>query len=905
VAVSDSASDRQALDFLEKGKRSKVSVEDLASACDRVVRSETQRSSERALQLGKAYVRRAKDIGGLLYTSALRSYGWANLVAGQYREAEKAYARARELLRRQPELRARVDRVLVDIYMYLGRFNSARARARAALRTFDKLGLEVEAAKTRVNFANLLHRQDRHSEARELYLQSATVLQRHGENLPLALCWYNLANTETQLFDFEEARHLYSRAETIFRDLGHTLHATSCRYGLAWLHMLEGNYHTALKDLAACEKQYRQGGHPREIILVQLDRAEAFLGLNLFTDSRNAAEQAERNALKLGIRYEAAKAAFFLGQALVGLGRKRDAVKALQRAEKGFQAEHNQPFLAASQLLKSELMPGKVAGSRIKAARRRFVKAQLPLWEAVCDLRLLSLQPERPAIYRRLAANPAVEAVPHLYARNQTALGDRAARGGRVDKAVEHWSSAAERLEVVRAKLPPVGLRTSFFRHQSDPYRKLVDACSETDPHSAAVWSERYKTAGLWSVKNALIPDDPTRLKAEQSLAELAARVTALSGRLAGQSGQRGPGVITADRHITRLQTEVRDNLASVDERTTAPDRFEVINQQIRSAARHQPVVQFHVGDRDIIAFVHHRDSTRIHRYPDGGERVDQFLGRWQFLAEQTPFESAKIGRREYADEQVLLGQIGEWLWRPLELERQPRLLVVPEGRLSNLPWFALSIGGHPLAEYHELVFAPSLRHFLHARRKSSRSERIEIFIGATEGLTRFDQDWQRLNSTPGRGAIVHQPATRSDWPNDAGARIWHFSGHADLRSDNPFYSSLQMADGPMFAADFRLKRNSVGLVALAACRTGQQTALPGEEASGLVRSLLEMGARNVIASHWAVSDEATAFWMDRFYKEYLEGSSAASAVRSVTLHAMEKYVRAYYWSAFSVFGAG
>lgn len=112
------------------------------------------------------------------------------------------------------------------------------------------------------------------------------------------------------------------------------------------------------------------------------------------------------------------------------------------------------------------------------------------------------------------------------------------------------------------------------------------------------------------------------------------------------------------------------------------------------------------------------------------------------------------------------------------------------------------------------------------------------------------------------------------------------------------------MKDGPLFAADFRLMRNRVGLVTLAACRTGQQMYLPGEEATGLVRSLLEMGARSVIASYWAVVDSSTAHWMREFYGRYLEGLSLEESMRQAMTSVRKKYPSAYHWAAFSLYGA-
>ncbi len=96
-----------------------------------------------------------------------------------------------------------------------------------------------------------------------------------------------------------------------------------------------------------------------------------------------------------------------------------------------------------------------------------------------------------------------------------------------------------------------------------------------------------------------------------------------------------------------------------------------------------------------------------------------------------------------------------------------------------------------------------------------------------------------------------------------------------------------------------------VPAIALAACQTGQQVAVPGEEATGLVRSLLEMGARNVVAGRWPVSDESASFWMTRFYSRYLRNDDLFTAARDAALEVRENYPSAYHWAAFAIFGAG
>ncbi|MDD5424965.1 MAG: CHAT domain-containing protein [candidate division Zixibacteria bacterium] len=909
MALDKEILDRAAENYLATGDRSGLTLEELACACDRKIRFLTQVAVSDAVSLGKKFVARTRKQESYLQLTALRALGWAYLVAGQYTHARNTYLKARTLTVKDISGRARIDRVLIDVYMYLGNFKEARRRARIALTTFKKLKAPDEIAKTQVNFANLLHRQDRHLEAKKLYQEAAAFFEKQGDRLSAALCYYNQANTLVQLFAFREATSLYNRARKIFEQNNRQLHALGCLYGLSWLHMLEGNFHMALKELSQCEHEYRKNGFPRELVLCQLDRAEVYLGLNLYIDARDTAEEALSGARKLGIIYEAAKAAFFKGKALFGLGQIHEARRSYKEAEQGFTQINNRGFTAAVKLAQS--LAGQSDENRrtvINDARRLFNKAQLPLWEAICDLQIITSWPEEKQVLKRLSRNPAVSTVPHLLAQHYTLLGDREARRRHMKPAVNYWTRAANVLDRVRAKLPPVELRSAFFTHLSDPYRKLIKAEYEQNPLQAAVWSERFKTAGLWSTSEDFFAAEPARHRVEASLSELAQQVTMVSSRLSEPAGKREQSISTATKTFDKLRQKVRDNLLLLEKTTDlCNDPQSALRRYFKTAAHDQVIIQFHAGYSDLLALVHYRGESRAFLYPDGIKTLEILTARWRFFVENAQTTTSKPRRADLDDEVKLLRQIGDWLLPPLELPAETkRLLILPEGRIAGLPWQALKNGHGVLADAFELVFAPSLRHHLNACQKTLKSSKIKIFIGASEGLPHLEDDINAVHiMLSGPETDIYNPCNRSDWPDKSVAKIWHFSGHALFRADNPFYSALLLNDGPLFAADFRLKQNQVGLVTLAACRTGQQTSLPGEEASGLVRSLLEMGARNVLASHWAVADQATSDWMNLFYKYYLGGISLGSAVQRAARGVREKYPSAYHWSTFSLFGAG
>ena len=693
-----------------------------------------------------------------------------------------------------------------------------------------------------------------------------------------------------------------------FSALGFDLYVTECRYGLAWLHMLQGDYHRALTELDTCEEQYRTAAQPKGTMLCQLDRAEALLSLNLFRDALRAAKDAERKARKLGIHYESAKAAFFVGQAALVLGDHGRAREAFERAERGFSREHNRAFAAAVHLFAYPAQQvDRLKPSRLRAMRREFARAQLPLWEAICDLQLLQLLPDQGRVARRLEHNPAVQVVPHLYSLWQTHLGDRAAQGGRLDDAARHWEQAAERLEAVRAKLPPVEMRSTFMRRRSDPYLRLIAENIGPNPAHAAVWSERYKTSGVWALPDDDIQAHPARARARQSLAELACQVSALCEPSARTGGRRSSAAPAIRQRFGRLQQQVRGDLSRLESTTGGTvDRFEALMDDIHRVSCRQPIVQFHFDQADLVAFIHEDGRTRTHRYPGGRHRSREFAGCWNVLLGRGLLATGQPRSSDLREERRFFAAIGDWLWAPLELSSsEERVLIVPEGRLWNVPWLAIQHDGLPVAARHAVILTPSIRHHRHAARRPGQVRNIEVFVGRTNGLSHARPELAALEPNGSGSVAVFDPCRRDDWPSDGNAWIWHYTGHAQFRADNPFYSSLLLDDGPLFAADFRLKRAKVDLVTLAACRTGYQPILPGEESTGLVRSLLEMGGRNVVGSHWTVSDASTSQWVKIFYRSIFEGQSVSEAVRFTALTLRETLPSAYDWAAFSVFGAG
>lgn len=899
---------RRAQRYLDSGDLVPDQTLDTIRECDRYIRGQAHKDIALAVRLAKKFVKRSRGRSGEILSIALRALGWVLLVKAAFRESETAYLEARELISRDAIARARIDRILIDIYMHLGDIPEARRRARNAIRTFRRMADADGEAKTRVNYANLYHRQDRHVEALRMYRKAIAHYVNSDQKLTLAACYHNCANSLVQLMGFDEAEHLYREAQQIFEELGYDLYVTEAKYGRAWLEKLRGNYHLSLRALSECEDHFDRVGQPRGVTLCQLDRAEVMLELHLLSDARALAMDAEKNARRLDLSYEAAKAALFLAKAAMGLGMRAEAKRAFTRAAKGFRRVHNPGMLAVARFYEALYHKGSLDRKELEQVLRLFRRAQLPLWEAVCDLTLMVVpgQDNDRSILKRLQANRAIRTVPHLYAGWQTLMGDRALGRNDVVDAKLSWKRAADTLDQMRVNLPPVDVRQSLATHDLDPYRRLFGQELLDDPESAAIWSERSKMAGIWAQTGS--GDMPeARQRVSTRLAQLARQVTALSVSLERTRGEVATESWHSSGPYRQLQSEIRRNLLTIAPTSPAAKSLHRdVRQLLRNSSRVRPLVQFHSDGRNLYGFVHHRGVTRVHVYRQGVPLITRFLGQWSILLGETLRRGRRARKADRNEEKRLLGRLGAWLWSPLEISpKHKQISILPAGRMASLPWSAIMTDGSPLVERHSLTLAPSIRHFASSSTVGAGCRKARIMVGDTTGLRHTLEEIAVVSQLDGIQATVTNPCRRADWPEAEEALLWHYVGHAQYRGDNPFYSSLTLADGPLFAADFRLRTCRVGLVTLAACRTGVQSSVPTYESTGMVRSLLEMGAQNVVASHWAVNDRATADWMRAFYRQVGRGNSLAASQQYATLEMMTEYPCASQWAAFSLFGSG
>ena len=112
-----------------------------------------------------------------------------------------------------------------------------------------------------------------------------------------------------------------------------------------------------------------------------------------------------------------------------------------------------------------------------------------------------------------------------------------------------------------------------------------------------------------------------------------------------------------------------------------------------------------------------------------------------------------------------------------------------------------------------------------------------------------------------------------------ASSEVFHVAAHGVHRQDSPLFSSLRLADGPLYAYELDPSSGLAGCVVLSACEAGLTTLRPGDESLGLSHVLLQLGTSSVIAGVARVGDDVSARLMDGVHRAMARGTDAASAL--------------------------
>ncbi len=325
-------------------------------------------------------------------------------------------------------------------------------------------------------------------------------------------------------------------------------------------------------------------------------------------------------------------------------------------------------------------------------------------------------------------------------------------------------------------------------------------------------------------------------------------------------------------------------------------------------------VSYFALADELVIFVAQAGSDLSVLRVPVGKADLQAEVRRFRHLISEGQF-AAEL-KPALLDSGYTLYQ---WLIAPLKdrIATTERLLIIPDDELYALPFAALvaSRTSEPrfLIEDLPIHVVQSLAIHAELSRRAEQDYSVQFRayadpVGATSLETHRGSDGKMLPGTRREAKTVaalfaaneaelflSENATETALLNQEGSpRYLHLATHANFDRHRPLDSYLQLAP-PLLSSpggDDRLQawevfekfQTNADLVTLSACETGAGQLLGSEGLLSLARAFQVAGARNVVATLWAVPDESTTELMVRFYAALRAGEGAPAALRDAQL---------------------
>ena len=266
-----------------------------------------------------------------------------------------------------------------------------------------------------------------------------------------------------------------------------------------------------------------------------------------------------------------------------------------------------------------------------------------------------------------------------------------------------------------------------------------------------------------------------------------------------------------------------------------------------------------------------------------------------------------------------VIERLSSQIWAPVAAvlpKPVGRLLIVPAGVLSYIPFQLLQSNGRMLVDSFTVSYLPSAS--VLALLTTQPVVLDNVFLGAignatADGTAPLPGTLQEVSGIAQMLPKAVQSLGEGFTHDEArGAllryQVVHFATHG-LNEAAPMFSALLTA--PASGQPARLSLYELAdlpmkakLVVLSACETGLGKLSGGDEVSGLTRTLILAGANTVVSSLWKVSDDSTALLMRAFYDHLRRGDRPALAMREAALEVRRHFSHPFYWAPFVVTGA-
>ena len=866
AAVLESAADaaRSALDLVPADPRRAVSHARRAVELARQDGDQSARSTAH-----RAWGLAARELGDL--GTALTELGTAVRVAASAGLAV-------------PAAQAQMSRAFVLL---------SQGKTQAALRDAEDSAASlhgVDRARVLAQRGLILQRAGQLDEALAVYTAALSSLRRHDDKLWEARLRNNRAVLHAYRGCLRLAKTDIARTEQLYEELNLPRAQAGARWNLGFIEGRHGDIPAALAALDAAAEALRKVDMPIAPLL--LDQSEVLLSAGLAGEAIQAATAAVSELSRRGQAADLAEAQLLLARAQLSAGAPAAAMRSAAAAQRSFARQHRPSWAAVAQYVsvRSAWAAGERSPRLLRSAGEAAARLETAGWTtAALDIRVLAArmamdlgrletaqaQLQTAALARRSAQLDQRAQAWHALALLRHQTGDQ--RGAYA--AVSAGLNAAERH---RGLLGATELRV-HVSGQMEELASLGVRLSIDDGAAARVLrsAERHRAATL-RMRPVLPPGDEILADLLTQLRMAAAEAEA--AQLAG-----APVRVLHRRQQAleeRLRRHLRHGRGTPAGQPSLPP-VPVALEELAGALADRVLVEYVECDGIQHAVVVRDDGCSLHTLGPAAQtalELESLRFAWRRLATGHGSAASQRAAAELAAHAA--GCLDHALLRPLSsLLADRQLVVVPDGQLQALPWPMLpSCAGRPL------TVAPSAASWLAARAAAAPDARSRAVLVAGPGLPGAAQELESLSSLypaaqllAGRDATVSAALRALD-----GADVAHVAAHGRFRADNPMFSSLVLADGPLTAYDLERLDRAPRTIMLAACDSALSPSRPGDEMIGLAAALLAVGGSAVVAALLPLPDTVSAQLAHGWHQLLSQGSSASEALSVVASRARQ-----------------
>lgn len=685
-----------------------------------------------------------------------------------------------------------------------------------------------------------------------------------GDDIWLARALNLLGYARLGLGDLAAAESRFAESGELSRTLGLRIDHAVTVQNRGYVAYLRGDLPRAFSLFQIAAAAFVEAGESNADLVV--DQCTAYLAAGLVADA--TATMGE--ALGRGPWVPRASAELLSMQAQVSLaaGDLQSARRTAERADRALTRQGREWFAVRARLI--ALTARHAGATRHSAALRRDALAlvddvrRLRMPEHTQALLLAASVHERhePAVAERLLR--LAEGARRNPAASERALGwlataRRRRSSGDLPGALRACEKGLGAVDELQALLGSSELRALNTARGKDLALLALQVALETgEPRRVLHWTERWR--GVAAAASAASGDLDER--SVRDLAALRAQTQrAAVIRDAGQSSE------PFDRTIAELERRIRERHLARAAAGAGSGRASTEEVLAALAERDTTLLELlTVGDELHVLIASRGRVRRAFRGPlEPALRAQEYAG----------FVLRRAGRGQAGG----LAQAGARLQETLlgdaaRLIPEGPVVVSASNRLQRVPWALLpALGALPVSA------SPSAESWLRAVRRRPDSDRRVFVVGpglASEGseVAAIRRRDRAATYVSGADATVERTLEELE-----GAALVHLAAHGTFRADNPLFSSLDLADGPLLVHDLERLARPPHRIVLSACETGDMEPVGADELLGLSVSLLGLGSAGVISSPVPVNDQATAEVMTTVHARLRDGADAATAM--------------------------